>query len=216
MKNYTLIALIALFSVASCGNASKNKVEAEESQAAASGEGIKLKIDTQASSIEWIGSKPGGSHNGTIGIKNGNLTIDGENVTAGLFTIDMNAIACTDITDTNANQKLVEHLKNADFFDTVKYPESTFTITGIEKAAKADSVTHIVSGNLKMKDIEKNISFGATITKEEGKYKAVTVPFAIDRTQWNVQYGSKSIFADLKDKFINDNIELKITIVATE
>lgn len=67
-----------------------------------------------------------------------------------------------------------------------------------------------------MKDIEKNISFGATITKEEGKYKAVTVPFAIDRTQWNVQYGSKSIFADLKDKFINDNIELKITIVATE
>ena len=55
---------------------------------------------------------------------------------------------------------------------------------------------------------------GAKITKEGDAYKAVTVPFTIDRTQWNVQYGSKSIFADLKDKFIDDNIELQITIIA--
>lgn len=216
MKNYTLISLVALFIATSCGNASKNKVEAGESQAVASGNGIELKIDAQASSIEWIGSKPGGSHNGTIALKDGSLTIDGENVTAGLFTIDMNAITCTDITDANANQKLIDHLRNSDFFDTAKFPESTFSITSIEKAAETDSFTHVVSGNLKMKGIEKNISFGASITKEDGKYKAVTVPFTIDRTQWNVQYGSKSIFADLKDKFINDEINLQITIVATE
>ena len=65
-----------------------------------------------------------------------------------------------------------------------------------------------------MKDIEKNITFGAKITKDGDIYKAVTVPFTIDRTQWKVEYGSKTIFADLKDKIIQDEIELQITIVA--
>lgn len=65
-----------------------------------------------------------------------------------------------------------------------------------------------------MKDVDKNITFGAKITKEGDVYKAVTVPFTIDRTQWNVKYGSKSLFAELKDNIVNDNIELQITIVA--
>ncbi|MDL2215439.1 YceI family protein, partial [Dysgonomonas sp. OttesenSCG-928-M03] len=77
-----------------------------------------------------------------------------------------------------------------------------------------DSITHLISGNLKMKDVEKNITFGVKITKDADTYKAITVPFTIDRTQWNVQYGSKTIFANLKDKIIDDNIELQITIVA--
>ena len=38
--------------------------------------------------------------------------------------------------------------------------------------------------------------------------------FIIDRTQWGVNYGSKSIFDDLGDKFINDDMELKILILA--
>jgi hypothetical protein len=62
--------------------------------------------------------------------------------------------------------------------------------------------------------VEKNISFGAKVTKEGELYKAVTVPFTIDRTQWNVKYGSKTLFANLKENIVNDNIELQITVVA--
>lgn len=213
MKSYLLVLSILLFA-ASCSNSPKNKIEGTDSQSIADGSGEQLVVDTQASSIHWIGSKPGGSHHGTIAIKEGSLAINGTEVASGSFTIDMNAIVDEDLTDQKMNNMLVTHLKSADFFDVEKYPTSSFAITKVEAVAGNDSITHHISGNLKMKDVEKNITFGAKITKEGDAYKAVTVPFTIDRTQWNVQYGSKSIFADLKDKFIDDNIELQITIIA--
>lgn len=213
MKSYLLVLSIVLFA-ASCSNSPKNKIEGTDSQAIANGSGEQLVVDTQASSIHWVGTKPGGSHHGTIGIKEGSLAINGTEVASGSFIIDMNAIVDEDLTDQKMNEMLVNHLKSADFFDVEKYPTSSFAITKVEAIAGNDSITHRISGNLKMKDVDKNITFDAKITKEGDAYKAVTVPFTIDRTQWNVQYGSKSIFADLKDKFIDDNIELQITIIA--
>lgn len=213
MKSYLLVLSIVLFA-ASCSNSPKNKIEGTDSQAIADGSGEQLVVDTQASSIHWVGTKPGGSHHGTIGIKEGSLAINGTEVASGSFIIDMNAIVDEDLTDQKMNEMLVNHLKSADFFDVEKYPTSSFAITKVEAVAGNDSITHRISGNLKMKDVDKNITFDAKITKEGDAYKAVTVPFTIDRTQWNVQYGSKSIFADLKDKFIDDNIELQITIIA--
>lgn len=213
MKSYLLVLSIVLFA-ASCSNSPKNKIEGTDSQAIADGSGEQLVVDTQASSIHWVGTKPGGSHHGTIGIKEGSLAINGTELASGSFNIDMNAIVNEDLTDQKMNEMLVTHLKSADFFDVEKYPTSSFAITKVEAVAGNDSITHRISGNLKMKDVEKNITFDAKITKEGDAYKAVTIPFTINRTQWNVQYGSKSIFADLKDKFIDDNIELQITIIA--
>lgn len=217
MKTY-LFALAALFFAASCGNSAQNKIEGKDSQAVASGEGINLAVDTQASFIKWQGSKPAGagSHDGTISIKEGTLTINGSELVSGSFVIDMNSIADKDLTDTAMNKMLVDHLKSADFFDVEKYPEAYFAITGIEAVSGRDSITHTVSGNLKMKDIEKNITFDAVISKEGNVYKAVTLPFAIDRTQWNVQFGSKTIFANLKDQIINDEIELPQMVIITK
>jgi hypothetical protein len=39
---------------------------------------------------------------------------------------------------------------------------------------------------------------------------------SIDRTQWNVVYGSKNIFKNLGDKFINDMVDLKIKVSAAK
>lgn len=214
MKTYFL-AIATLLFVVSCNTATKNKVEGTDAQAAAEGTGVQLIVDAQASSIHWTGSKVGGSHHGTIGIKRGELAVNGQDVASGSFAIDMNAIVDEDLTDKKMNEMLVGHLKSEDFFDVAKYPESSFTITKVEAATNAnDSVSHLVSGNLKLKDVEKNITFGAKVSKDGDVYKAVTVPFTIDRTQWNVKYGSKSLFADLKENIVNDNIELQITIVA--
>lgn len=214
MKTY-FIAIASLLLVASCSTATKNKVEGTDAQAAATGVGEELIVDTKSSSIHWTGSKVGGSHHGTIGIKNGEIAINGQDVASGSFVIDMNQIVDEDLTDKKTNEMLVGHLKSEDFFDVAKYPESSFVITKVEAVANAnDSVTHMISGNLKLKDVDKNITFPAKVTKEGNVYKAVTLPFTIDRTQWNVKYGSKTLFADLKENIVNDNIELQITIVA--
>lgn len=215
MKLYLLVATIILSFAASCNTNPKNKVDATDAQEAASGKGEELLVDTQASSIHWKGSKVGGSHHGTIALKGGELVINGEEVASGSFVIDMNTIVDEDLTQKDLNEMLVNHLKSKEFFDVVEYPESIFTITKVVPAANpTDSVNYMVSGNLKMKDVEKNITFGAKITKENNVYRAVTIPFSIDRTQWNVTYGSKTLIADLKDNIVNDNIELQINIIA--
>lgn len=213
MKIY-FVAMLTLVALMSCSGNVKNKVEGSDAQQAATGQGQELVVDAAASSIHWKGTKPGGDHVGTIGLKNGSLVIDGEKLVSGSFVINMNDIVNTDLTDEKSNEMLVNHLKSADFFDVAVYPESVFTITGGETVTGNDSINYKISGNLKMKDVEKNITFGAKISKDGDTYTAETVPFSIDRVQWNVKYASKSIFADLKDKFINDNIELHIKIVA--
>lgn len=214
MKKYLYFVALAVSVLAvSCSNNAKNKIDATDSQTVATAQGEQLAVDVQASSINWKGFKPGSSHHGTIDIKDGNITVGADQSASGSFIIDMNSIVDADLTDQSMNEMLVNHLKSADFFDVATYPESEFSITKIEPATN-DTITHLISGNLKMKGIEKNITFGAKITKEGDVYKAVTVPFTIDRTQWKVEYGSKTIFADLKDKIIDDNIELQINIVA--
>lgn len=112
------------------------------------------------------------------------------------------------------NKMLVDHLKSADFFDVATHPEAKFEITSSEAVAGNDSINYKISGNLTLKGVDKNVTFGAKVTKDGEVYTAVSEKFAIDRTQWGVNYGSKSVFADLKDKIVSDNIELKIKIVA--
>lgn len=212
MKKVLFLILVVTVAVA-CNKPATNRVEGTDAQSVADGSGEKLTVDTQASSIRWVGSKVGGAHNGTIALKAGKLAVAGEELVSGEFVIDMNGIVDEDLTDSTYNQMLVDHLKSADFFDVATYPESTFAVTKVE-AVTSDTITHLVSGNLKLKDVEKNITFGANITKDGDVYKAVTLPFSIDRTQWNVKYGSKTLFANLKDNIVDDNIQLQITIVA--
>lgn len=215
MKAYYLLAAVALFIATSCTSKSGNKVDASESQEAAVSVGAqKLAVDTLNSKIAWTGYKPGGSHHGTLGIKQGELSIEGGELKSGSFVFDMNKIVDEDLTDVKMKEQLVGHLKSADFFDVTKFPEGKFTITKVE--ALSDSVsTHRISGNLELKGVSKNITFDAKVTNEGNTYKATTATFTIDRTQWGVNYGSKNIFKDLKDKFINDDMEITITIVAT-
>lgn len=214
--NYFLITLSLIFALSSCNSkAPQNAVNATDSQKIEqSAEGQKLVVDTQNSKILWEGFSPGGSHHGTLGIKSGELFIDGRDLISGTFILDMNNITNEDLTVDQGRDKLIEHLKSPDFFDVQKYPEGKFTITKAEKLTAMDESRYMISGNLELKDIEKNISFNANIAKDGDVYKAQTDTFSINRTQWNINYASKNIFKDLKDKFINDDMEVSITIVA--
>ena len=214
MKAYYLLAAVALFIATSCSSKSGNKVDASDAKEATANVGSqKLVVDTLASTVAWKGYKPGGSHHGTLGIKQGELSVENGELVSGTFTLDMNKILCEDLTDAKMNEQLVGHLKSADFFDVAKYPEGKFTITTVEKLNDGVN-SHRISGNLELKGVSKNITFDANVTNEGTIYKATTATFTIDRTQWGVNYGSKNIFKDLKDSFINDDMEVSITIVA--
>ncbi len=173
-------------------------------------------VDATSSMVEWVGSKPAGKHNGTIAVTEGEIQLKGGAIVGGKFGIDMNTITVLDLTEADGKLDLEGHLKGLTkesedhFFNVTKYPNATFEITSVT----TEGAVSTVSGNLTMKEVTKNVTFPATITVEENQVTIKSESFRIDRTQWGVNYASKSIFDDLKDKFVDDEIELKVTAVA--
>jgi polyisoprenoid-binding protein YceI len=172
--------------------------------------------------IEWEGYKPTGQHHGTVNISGGNLRLKDKAITGGKFTFDMTSIKVIDIENPQYNAKLTYHLKSADFFGVQAFPGATFEITGIQpiNAAGFDRSkekgnlipTHAITGNLTIKGISKSITFNAKIDQSDSSITAESNQFFIDRTEWNVQYKSKKLYAQLKDDFVNDEIGIKLKI----
>lgn len=194
-------------------NGSKSKIETTNGEIVAEGDGLQLQVDTINSIIKWKGSKIGGDHTGVILLKGGQVTIKGDTLVAGSFIIDMNTINDLDLTESTGKKQLEDHLKGSDFFDVAQYPESKFEITSAQRVS-SDSSIYRISGNLTLKGVVRNLTFDANISKEANNYKAATVPFVIDRTEWGVNYGSKSVLGKLKDNIIDDDIELEVTVIA--
>lgn len=214
--------VIAGILISACGGQTGEKAATSDAQKAGEMQGVVYKADTALSLIEWEGSKPGGKHNGTIAVKSGEIYVDNGAVTGGKIIIDMHSIVNLDIKDKEYNQKLVGHLKSSDFFSVDSFPEAFFTIVSVKPLASAETlptgetVTHEVTGNLKIKDIEKAITFKARVDVNDSMVSASAPLFFIDRSEWKVKYGSRKFFDNLKDKFIYDEIGLKFTFVANK
>lgn len=209
-----IYAVVALISFASCGDKAKEaETTAEEAAAVAEVTAVAYTANTDQSMIEWKGFKPTGSHTGTIGITEGSVNVSAGAIESGNFAIDMNSIAVTDIpAEDEGNAKLKGHLMSADFFDVETYPSAKFEVTGIETVEGKT----MLSGNLTLKDATNNISFPVATEMNGDVMTLTSETFTIDRSKWNVQYGSKSFFDNLGDKFINDDMELKVTLIANK
>lgn len=219
----TLVALAALtFTACKKENKADQAEQTTETveTSAVSENAVKLNVATADSKIEWVGGKvTGSSHNGTIDLKEGELTIDNQQVVGGNFVIDMNTISSTDLTNPDEKAGLEGHLKGSkdenadDFFNVNKYPTSTFELTSvIEEDGK-----QVVVGNLTIKDKTNEVKFPATVTVSETEVTIASEEFEIDRTLWGVNFNSGSVVKDLvKDKVINDNIKIKVSVKAVK
>ena len=171
------------------------------------------KVNTETSKIQWKGFKPSGSHYGTINLDNGNFIVKNDKIIGGEFTINMNSIVDLDMPEHNENNaKLVGHLKSVDFFDVEKYPIGSFQIKETENK---DGKT-LIKGELTLKDISHPVSFLADIKIKNGQLTLKSETFKVDRSKWNIRYKSKSFFDDLKDKFIEDDMEISIEVIANK
>lgn len=161
-------------------------------------------VNTDNSTVEWLGKKVGGEHFGFIELKSGSFEIADDKFVSGKFVIDMNSITCTDLEDEGYNKKLVGHLKSDDFFGVDKFPTAEFTIT--ESSKFKDSFA-IVKGKITIKGKTEDITFKAK--KVGNNFGAVLL---IDRSKFDVRYGSKSFFDNLGDKTIDDIFTLEVML----
>ena len=177
----------------------------------ADGEKSAFKIDTKASKVYWTGKKVVGEHTGYVSIANGNVTVENNKVVGAELKMDLNTIVCTDLTDEEWNKKLVGHLKSEDFFSVEKFPNAQFEITSMKPGNSKEE--YDVKGNLTIKGITNEISFPAKVNFSNGEVSAMGTA-KIDRTKWNIQYGSGKFFEGLGDKMIYDEFEIKFDISA--
>jgi len=172
-------------------------------------------VETKQSKVLWTGKKVTGEHTGTLNLATGEVMVEGNTVINAQVKMDMNSIVCTDITNADVNQKLVGHLKSDDFFSVDKFPQALFSATTFKpNPAGTDGNNYLVSGKLTIKGITRDISFPAKVEINNGQLKA-NGKAKIDRTQYDIKYGSGSFFKGLGDNLIYNDFEIEFDLVAS-
>ncbi len=166
-------------------------------------------VNPLKSTFTWTGKKVTGEHTGNIQLKSGTIQFDGKQLKGGNFIMDMTTLTCADLKDKGTNTSLVNHLKSDDFFSVEKFKESNFTITNVEALAKNQFK---VTGNLVVKGSSHPNSFTVTV-EEKGNQKTFKGTMVVDRTLYDVRYGSGKFFDNLGDKVIYDNFDIAFSLV---
>jgi polyisoprenoid-binding protein YceI len=212
MKKIILGAIAVSMMFVSCKENKNEKTEVKEEVKVEKNVAELNNVNLETSVLNWKGSKPTGDHNGTVSLKSGGILIEDGQLKAGEFVVDMNTIINLDMKGSKGATNLEGHLKSPDFFEVEKYPTSKFVITSVvDKEGKLE-----VTGNLSIKDVTKSITIPASVEKVEGVYVFKSDNFNIDRADFNVKYKSKKFFDNLKDKFVNDLVEMSFVVQAAK
>ena len=167
------------------------------------GQTKEMSINPEESSIHWLAKKVTGQHDGTIKITSGSLTMQNDLISGGNFEVDMTSIFVSDLNG-EYKQKLEGHLKSDDFFSVDKFPKANLLI----KETRQKMPNHYeINADLTIKGITNPVSFEIHIEDNVAMSKLI-----IDRSKFDVRYGSNSFFENLGDKTIYDDFEIDVTL----
>jgi polyisoprenoid-binding protein YceI len=153
----------------------------------------------EGTEVKFKGSKVTGAHEGGFRKVSGSVVVPDSDLTKA--TIDVNI----DMTSTYSDdEKLTGHLTSPDFFDTAKFPTSTFKSTAI---AKTDD-GYLVTGDLNLHGVTKSINFPAQIDLN-GNQLGARAEFSINRKDFSIVYPGKP------DDLIRDEVVILFDLKAS-
>ncbi len=161
-----------------------------------------IPVKLSDSKVSWKGYKVTGSHRGEIAMTFGELILEDGVLKGGKFVIDMASINCTDLSG-ESKGKLENHLKSEDFFSVAKFPEATMEITSVSGTGSYYDVV----ADLTIKGNTNSVKFNITLTKDKAYAR-----LKIDRSEFDVRYGSNSFFENLADRAIYDDFDLDVVL----
>lgn len=164
---------------------------------------VSKEVKVENSEVTWKGYKVTGSHYGTVALKSGSLEFKGDVLVGGEFVVDMSTIESTDLSGEDKDQ-LDGHLKSDDFFGVEKYPTAILKITKVTPSGKN---SYAVVGDLTIKEKTLPIKFDVSVYGNKA-----TANLKIDRSKYDVRYGSGSFFDNLGDKTIYDEFDLEVDL----
>jgi polyisoprenoid-binding protein YceI len=201
-----IIAAVAALSVVSIAFKPENK------------NATTYKLNAEKSTFNWLAKKVTGEHMGLVKFATGSIETEGNKLIGGSFDLDMTTITCTDLPAGEWNDKLIGHLNSDDFFAVTNNKTANLKIktsTAI-KGAKAGANNYNVVADLTIKGITKEIKFPAFVVIKKSGEVVANANFDIDRTAFDIRYGSKNFFEGIGDKAIDDKFNVKIRVVASK
>jgi polyisoprenoid-binding protein YceI len=224
MKKFNVLTLAAVtLFLTACGGKSSEETKTGEEEKVAEKQGEVYAVNLETSKVDWKAFHKGGfaPRWGTLAIKSGEVSLEGTELTAGDFVIDMQSLKVDPASVTEKDKKYTElegHLKSADFFDVEKNPTADFKIT---KVANLDApatgavpgANKTVSGNLTLKGKALNVTFPAKVTVADG-VATVVAKFTVNRTDWDIKFGASE--ADPAEWMISKDIEIGVDIKAAK
>ena len=185
----------------------KTEAEAEDNDAKANGKSDRetaaaatLTVDTEASKVEWVGSKVSGSHPGGFKKFSAKLSPKDGKAAGGNVSAEIDTTSLYSDSD-----KLTEHLMSADFFEVDAHPTAKFDSTSIAEGG-SEGFDHTVEGTLTLHGTTKKITFPANIDMADNGAK-VTSEFSINRKDFGMEY------AGMADDLIRDDVVIKLDLV---
>jgi rhodanese-related sulfurtransferase/polyisoprenoid-binding protein YceI len=173
-------------------------------------------IECEKSGLEWAGRNICKKHWGAIDISGGEIVVKDGVVTGGSVIIDMRSIRDCDLADQDLNRLLIRHLMSDDFFDVEHFPTAGFEIlySEFDRGATPGSPNYLLKGALTIRGTAKEVTVPAMIAQGEGGTIQAQACFSIDRTEWNITYGSGKLFEKLGMHLVNDTISLELYVTA--
>ena len=157
-----------------------------------------LPLDAAQSKLEFVGAKVTGDHRGTFKEYTGSLLLNPDGSVAKLdVEVQLASLAIDP-------ERLLGHLKSPDFFDVDKFPTARFSLNKFIEQASAEA-THLVSGELELHGVRKQIEFPAKVVFQPGDVSASAL-FTINRKDFGIVYPGKP------DDLIKDEVLLDVAL----
>lgn len=213
-----LFGAAAILTFAACGS---NATEAGEAQETAEASSVASTFTvTEGSKVQFRGYKivGTGEHTGEFKVTEGTLSVEGDALVAGSFTMDMTNINLLDEMPDKYKQMLLGHFASDAFFRVEEFPTSKFEITNVVSKAEGD-YTHEISGNLTIRDSVKNITFPANVSISEEGVTAIGKT-TINRLDWGINYDkekmslSDELKAKAKNGLVSEDVDIAFNISA--
>jgi polyisoprenoid-binding protein YceI len=169
----------------------------------------KFRIQNAGSTVNWTGKKVLGLHTGSINVESGFLELTDDRIAIGEIAIDMTSIVIADIEDATTSSNFLAHLQNDDFFSVDKFKTAKLVITGSEKK---ENNNFWLNGNLTIKNITHPVSFDAKVEVFTDFLHSMG-EIVIDRTLYDIRYGSGKFLQNLGDSLIYDDFVLQFKLI---
>jgi len=173
-------------------------------------------LDPQKSRVEWIGRSLNNRHIGQLAIIEGNLVVAAGRPLSADIIVDMHALTDFDLEDPTYRDMLIAHLKSDDFLAVDRFPTASLAISGweVENEVFPIALGGIATGELTIRGNRRPVRFPALAAPQPDGSIKVHAAFDIDRTLWDICYGSYRYFERLGMHLVHDIISLELFIVA--